>query len=119
MGTLNVSSYRVGTNRSRNNANAHRYYLSLQGNSEQGPATSAIIYFWPTTPADTVGYVANTLLVGMLPDEDFASWYEILRAERPVKVFYVEGSGGENRVWHIGLGTDPEAVGEGPRDLSS
>lgn len=118
MGTLNVSSYHVGTNRSRNNPNAHRYYLFLQGNSEEGSATSAVVYFWPTPPTDTVGYLTNTLLVGLLPDVDFASWYDILRAERPVKVIYIEGLNGETKVYHIGLGTDPEAIGEGPSDLS-
>lgn len=69
-------------------------------------------------PTDTVGYLTNTLLVGLLPDVDFASWYDILRAERPVKVIYIEGLNGETKVYHIGLGTDPEAVGEGPSDLS-
>src|SRR5215203_7525942 len=91
MGTLNVSSYRVGTNRSRADPGAHRYYLSLQGTSEEGAATGAIVYFWPDPPTDTVGHLADTLLVGLPPDEDFAGWYDILRAERPVKVFYVEG----------------------------
>jgi hypothetical protein len=118
MGTLNVSSYRVGTNRSRTDPGAHRYYLSLQGTSEEGAATSAIVYFWPDPPTDTVGHLADTLLVGLLPDEDFAGWYDILRAERPVKVFYVEG-GASGTVFHIGVGTDPEAVGEGPSNLSS
>ncbi len=91
MGTLNVTTYRVGTNRSRANAQAHRFFLSLEGFAESGAATSAVVYFWPTQPTDTVGYVAGNLLVGMLDDADFAGWYDILRSERPVKVTYVEG----------------------------
>ncbi|WP_172332107.1 hypothetical protein [Mangrovicoccus sp. HB161399] len=117
MGTLNVTEYRVGTNRSRTNSNAHRFFLSLSGSSSSGPVSSAIIYFWPTKPADTVGYVAGSLLVGMLDDSDFSYWYDILRNEAPVRVTYVENSSlSENRVWHISVGTTDEGVGEGPED---
>jgi hypothetical protein len=116
MGTLNVTTYRVGTNRSRANPQAHRFFLTLEGFAESGAATSAVVYFWPTQPTDTVGYVAGSLLVGMLDDADFAGWYDILRSERPVKVTYVEGSAGESKVWHISVGTTSEGVGEGPRD---
>lgn len=117
MGTLNVTQYRVGTNRSRANPGAHRFFLSLTGSSEAGVVTSAIVYFWPTPPVDTVGYIAGTLLVGMLHDVDFPAWYDILRHERPVKVYYVENAA-EAKVWHIGVGTTQEGVGEGPRDFS-
>ena len=92
MGTLNVTQYQVGTNRSRANANAHRYFIGLRGTSDSGVVTRGIIYFWPTPPADTVGYIAGDLLVGMLPDVDFPGWYDILRHERPVKVYYVENA---------------------------
>lgn len=117
MGILNITDYRVGTNRSRTNATAHRFFLSLSGFSESGPANRAIVYFWPTKPADTVGYVAGSLVVGMLDDGDFASWYDILRGEKPVKLNYVENSSpSENRLWHISVGTGDEGVGEGPAD---
>ena len=118
MGTLNVTQYRVGTNRSRANTGAHRFFLSLTGNSEAGVVTSAIIYFWPTPPAGTVGYIASNLLVGLLPDVDFQGWYDILRQEKPVKVYYVENPS-EARIWHIGVGTTDEGVGEGPRDFNA
>ncbi len=117
MGTLNVTQYRVGTNRSRNPANQHSMFLSLEGVSEDGPATRAIVYFWPTPPADTVGYVASSLLVGMLHERDFALWYDILRNEKPVKVTYVENTADRSRrIWHISVGTSNEGVGEGPAD---
>lgn len=117
MGTLNVTEYRVGTNRSRSNTNAHRYFLSLKGNSASGPAASAIVYFWPQRPTDTVGYVAGSLVVGMLDDSDFAMWYEILKTESPVQLTYFENSAAnENRLWHISIGTTDEGVGEGPQD---
>ncbi|NET85183.1 MAG: hypothetical protein F6J94_25700 [Moorea sp. SIO1F2] len=119
MGVINVTTYRVGTNRSRNNSNAHRYFLSLEGSAESGPANRAVIYFWPTKPADTVGYISGSLLVGMLDDSDFAGWYDIIRSENPIKVSYVENSDpAENRVFHIGVGTTDEGVGEGPADTS-
>lgn len=117
MGTFNVTRYRVGTNRSRTDSNAHRFFLSLSGNSESGPAQSVIIYFWPSKPVDTVGYIAGNLLVGMLDDSDFQYWYNILRNEKPVHVYYVENNAAsENRVWHISVGTSDEGVGEGPAD---
>ncbi len=117
MGTLNVTEYRVGTNRSRSNTNAHRFFLILSGFSEAGPAGRAVIYFWPTRPSDTVGYIAGDLLVGMLDDSDFPFWYDILRSEKPVKVTYVENSAAsEIRIWHLSVGTSDEGVGEGPKD---
>jgi len=117
MGSLNVNQYRVGTNRSRANVNAHSFYLQLNGFSEGGVVTSAVVYFWPTRPSDTVGYIAGSLLVGMLHDGDFAGWYDMLRHEKPAKVYYVENPS-DSRVWHISIGTVEEAVGEGPRDFT-
>ena len=66
MGQLLVTSYKVGTNHSRDNANAHRRFLSLSGT---GDRTSAIIYFWPGSPASS--YFTSNLVVGMLPAADF------------------------------------------------
>lgn len=117
MGILNVTEYRVGTNRSRTNTNAHRFFIVAEGFSENGPINRAVIYFWPSKPADTVGYVAGSLLVGMLDDGDFQYWYDILRNEKPVKISYVENSSAsENKVWHISVNTTNEGVGEGPED---
>jgi hypothetical protein len=119
MGVLNISTYRVGTNRSRTNTNAHGRYLSLAGNAESGPANQAIIYFWPTQPNDTVGYVAGNLVVGLLNERDFDAMYDILRNEKPAKLTYIENSSAsESRLWHIGIGTLEEGVGEGPEDPS-
>ncbi|MFS4439420.1 hypothetical protein ACMA5I_14505 [Paracoccaceae bacterium GXU_MW_L88] len=117
MGILNITDYRLGTNRSRASTSAHRFFISLEGASQSGPATRAIIYFWPTRPVDTVGYVAGSLLVGMLDDSDFESWRDILRHEKPVRVSYVENnSDPQRRLHHISIGTTDEGVGEGPTD---
>ena len=116
MGVLNVTTYQVGTNRSRHSPPAPRFFLTLAGFAGSGAATSTVIYSWPTQPNDTVGYVAGQLLVGLLPDADFTGWYDILRSERPVTVTYIEGSAGDRRLAHISVGTTAEGVGEGPRD---
>ena len=117
MSVLNVTEYRVGTNRSRSNPAAHRFVLVLDGSSASGPASRAIVYFWPSQPADTVGYVAGSLLVGLLDDEDFPFWYDIVRSEKPVRVTYLEDSAdSQNRVRHLSIGTSDEGVGEGPQD---
>ncbi len=120
MGVLNVTEYRVATNRSRTNVRAHRFFISLKGRSESGPVTSAIIYFWPVRPEDNVGYLGSSSFVGMLDDSDFEYWYDILRNEKPVKFYYTENrNAAENKVWHMGIGTGDEGVGEGPKDPDS
>ena len=90
MGALNVTEYKVSTNRSRSNPNAHRFALTLKGRSDSGAVNSAVIYFWPSRPSDNVGYIAGSLFVGMLDDSDFQYWYDILRNEKPVKLYYTE-----------------------------
>jgi len=109
---MTVTSYQVGTNHSRDNAGAHRRFLSLSGT---GDRNSAIIYFWPGTPGSS--YFTANLVVGLLPVADFDDWYNVLRSERPVLLTWVEAP--NSQIYHIGIGTTNEAVGEGPADRSS
>lgn len=116
MGVLIISEYQVATNRSRLNNGAHRFAIILKGTAQSGPCNHAVIYFWPSKPADTVGYVTGRLFVGQLDDSDFQYWYDILRHEKPVKLYYTEDRSSEIRVHHVSLGTTDEALGEGPAD---
>jgi hypothetical protein len=118
MGLLNVTTYQIAAARSRTNANSPRFVLTLRGITENGPVTEAAIFFYQTPQPGTIGSVSAQLLVGILPDLDFASWYDILRNERPVKVNYVEGVGGDARIGELSIGTNQEPVGEGPQDLT-
>lgn len=115
MGTLDVTEYRVGVNRSRAHANAHRYFLQLMGASAEGDARSAIVYFSPARPVDAVGYMEGNLLVGMLDDGDFADWCDILSNEKPVRMHYVENSSDpQRRLQHISIGTMSAGVSATP-----
>lgn len=77
---------------------------------------------WSGTPA--VGYhsTANPyqpVLTGWLPSSEYALWYDVLRAEKPLTFFYeIILIGGANYVSKITLGTSTEPIGEGPADVS-
>jgi hypothetical protein len=121
MGTLNVTGYLVSTRRAKDRPSDIRFILGIRGDSADGPATNAIIYFFPTASADNVGYIAaGTQLIGLLRDEDFTFWYDILRNESPVKLSYIEGAGSGHTVPvdAIAIGTNDEPLGEGPIDTS-
>lgn len=77
---------------------------------------------WSGTPA--VGYY-NTVnpyqpvLAGWLPSAEYSFWYDVLRAEKPLTLFYdITPIGGANYVSKIALGTSTEPTGEGPADVS-
>jgi hypothetical protein len=76
---------------------------------------------WAGIPA--VGYY-NTfnplqpVLFGWLPSSEYASWYDVLRSEKPLTLFYdITPIGGANYVSEIKLGTSTEPIGEGPEDV--
>ena len=77
---------------------------------------------WSGTPA--VGYydTSNALqprLTGWFPSADYALWYDIVRSEKPLTLFYnIAPIGGANYVDTISLGTSTEPIGEGPEDVS-
>src|SRR5262245_21900440 len=118
IGMLNVTQYQVSTTRSRTNPDGPRFSLSLSGNSMGGAVTRALINFLPTPPVNNVGYINDDLLVGLLPAVDFGSWYDILRHEKPVRVYYAHDAS-EPKIWGISLGTTDEGVGEGSRDFDA
>lgn len=122
MGILNVTQYRVGTNRSRNNVNAPRFFLILTGNSVSGLVAKAKIYFLRTEPS-SIGLIIDSgaLLIGTLSDRDFQYWYDILRNEKPIKLTYLVSNDPSPvvRFDHLSIGTSAEGVGEGPKDPDS
>ncbi len=77
---------------------------------------------WSNTPA--VGYynASNPLqpvLSGWLPSNEYAFWYDVLRAEKPLTLFYqIAPINGAPYVNTISLGTSTEPTGEGPTDVS-
>lgn len=59
------------------------------------------------------------LLFAWLPSNEFSFWYDVLRAEKPLTLFYdITPIGGANYVGKITLGTSTEPLGEGPKDVT-
>jgi hypothetical protein len=77
---------------------------------------------WSTTPV--VGFYSTSnpfqpVLTGWLPSSEYPFWYDVLRAEKPLTLFYdITPISGANYVGKITLGTSIEPTGEGPVDLS-
>jgi len=77
---------------------------------------------WSGTPVVGFYSVANPLqpvLTGWLPSSEYSLWYDVLRSEKPLTLFYnITPIGGATYVNNISLGTSTEPIGEGPADLS-
>ena len=77
---------------------------------------------WAGTPAVGFYQTLNPLqpvLIGWLPSAEYAFWYDVLRSESPLTLFYeITPIGGANYVSKITLGTSTEPTGEGPSDVS-
>ena len=77
---------------------------------------------WAVTPV--VGFYSTfnplqPILNGWLPSSEYPFWYDVLRSEKPLTLFYViTPLGGANYVSTITLGTSTEPTGEGPDDIS-
>ncbi len=93
-----------------------------------GIVERAVLYFstrwdnWSTTPA--VGFYSLTnpyqpFLTGWLPSAEYSYWYDVLRSEKPLTLFYdITPIGGATYVSKIALGTSTERAGEGPEDVT-
>jgi hypothetical protein len=93
-----------------------------------GIVERAVLYFstrWDnwTSPA-VAGYLDQTnpyqpRLTGWFPAADFSLFYEVLRSESPLYVFYdLAPIGGASYVSNIAIGSSTEPIGEGPADHS-
>jgi hypothetical protein len=77
---------------------------------------------WSGTPA--VGFYNTTnplqpILAGWLPSSEYSYWYDALRSEKPLTLYYdIAPIGGASYVSKISLGTSTEPLGEGPMDVS-
>jgi hypothetical protein len=59
------------------------------------------------------------VLSGWLPTSEYAFWYDVLRSEKPLTLFYdITPIGGADYVSKITLGSSTEPIGEGPDDVS-
>jgi hypothetical protein len=77
---------------------------------------------WSQTPAVGFYSTANPLqpvLTGWLPSSEFSYWYDVLRAERPLTLYFnISPIGGAPYVNQISVGTSTEPIGEGPADFT-
>jgi hypothetical protein len=78
---------------------------------------------WSGSPVAGFYNLSNPLqpvLTGWLPSSEFEFWYDVLRSEKPLTLFYnLTPIGGANYVNSISLGTSTEPIGEGPADSSN
>ena len=59
------------------------------------------------------------VLLGWLPSSEYEFWYDVVRSEKPLTLFFdITPVGGANYVSKIALGTSTEPTGEGPDDVS-
>jgi hypothetical protein len=71
-----------------------------------------------------VGYYSmfnplQPVLTGWLPSSEFSIWYDVLRSEQPLTLFYnIAPINGATYVDQISLGTSTEPIGEGPDDIT-
>jgi hypothetical protein len=118
MGTLLIDSYEVRAATFRvagNNAVEVLHSLLLKGTPEGGSSVStANIQFIATRQSNYPGQFAGDLIVGFLTDNLFASWYDILRSEKPVRLFFQPDSG---TLQTLQLFTGAEPLGEGPAEV--
>lgn len=77
---------------------------------------------WSGSPVVGFYSTANPyqpVLTGWLPSTEYSFWYDVLRAEKPLTLFYdITPIGGASYVGKITLGTSTEPLGEGPADVS-
>jgi hypothetical protein len=77
---------------------------------------------WSGTPAVGIYTTTNPLqplLTGWFPSSEFSLWYDVLRSEKPLTIYFdITPIGGASYVSKISLGTSTEPIGEGPTDLS-
>lgn len=77
---------------------------------------------WSGTPAAGFYNTSNPfqpVLYGWLPSSEYPFWYDVLRSEKPLTLFYtITPLSGANYVNQIMLGTSTEPTGEGPDDVS-
>ena len=92
-----------------------RAYLSFSTQWDSWSGTPAVGYYSLTNPWQPV-------LSGWLPSSEFSFWYDALRSEKPLTLFFnIAPIGGANYVDSISLGTSAasvEPIGEGPVDSS-
>lgn len=82
--------------------------------------SSAFSGVWsdPVVAYLTDGGFAGLSIAGWFPVSEFSYYYDIVRAERPINVFYEFREYGATAGYlrQLGLGTSNERVGEGPSD---
>jgi hypothetical protein len=96
-----------------------RHVLLLSGQSVQGQVTLGSIAFFATRTSIHPGVLLSNQVVGFLPDIEFASWYDILRSERPVSIHWTLLPDSTTQLLDLVLFTGAEPPGEGPVDFSA
>lgn len=121
--TLEIKNYSVSTNRQRSASNYHRRAISLEPKSPTAQVQHIVIYFFVQEQIandSDIGYQTPSttkFVVGYAPISDFADMYAILQSEKPV--YFNWHAGNDNKVSWFGISSNPEPLGEGPKDVSA
>jgi hypothetical protein len=122
MGVLVVTTYAVSASAVRVVPPTPEilHALQLAGVAETGPVRSAHVLFTRTRHDSYPGLVTTGGVIGVLLNSAFASWYDILRSERPVRLRYSPDpvSSSPAPLERLELFTGLEPLGEGPEDVS-
>ena len=74
--------------------------------------------------APVVGWYSTSnpyqpLILGWLPSYEYPLWYDVLRAEKPLTLYYeIVNINGADYISLISLGTSTEPIGEGPAEVA-
>lgn len=117
MAVFLIDSYEVTAAALRQVGNAVEvpHTLLLKGTPEGNTSVNtAVIMFTAQRHPNYPGTVNQNSIIAFLTDNVFASWYDILRSENPVKLRFTPDGGPNLNL--IQIFTGPEPAGEGPAD---
>jgi hypothetical protein len=131
MPTFSIEKYKVASYlwRSKTGTNLERVlemagpvlYHDIQNHAVFAFASYFNIPVWNEPVAGYLtggGTVQGLSVIGWFPVAEFSDYYDILRSERPVHVFYEFRDAGamSGYLKKVGLGTSTEPIGEGPSE---
>ncbi|WP_298041970.1 hypothetical protein [uncultured Citricoccus sp.] len=113
-----IEGYEVGHERAAGPQAGRTAFLTLYDSGEGGPTQKVVRLKFSSTHIGLSGHYQEPQFTVVLPYEDFAPMYDLLRHETPVYASY-SWHGEAAELDHFRLSTDIEPPGEGPADLDA
>ena len=102
-GSIEIKSYKVGTNREANSINPFERFLYMEPKHPTATVKHLVVYFYANSVEvndPNIGYQTPTTdywVVGLAPVQDFDDMYKILLTEKPVYFLWAADSNGACR----------------------